>query len=163
VVPVRYSVCTPEQVARAWRLDLMERELIAMTGEKPPEPYSVRGYLKRAMYNEGSEIWDLRLENLRADGSCAEVGPPSEPSGADAHQPRAYGRITDALCRGDAWLACCASPVVDADAEVIWESGAAGGALCVIDPTFRQGLVTRTTRAEERRFDRRLPFAAPIN
>jgi hypothetical protein len=162
VVPVRYSVCTPEQVARAWRLDLMERELDAMTGEKLPEAYSVRGYLRRQRFLEHAELWSLRIESSATDGSCAEVTPPDFPAGGDAVQPEQYGRITDALCRGDAWLACCASAVVDGPAEVIYESGADGPSLCVVDPAALQGFVTHVRRVDERDFDRKLPVLTPV-
>jgi hypothetical protein len=162
VVPVRYSVCTPEQVARAWRLDLMLGELIAMTGEKPPEAYSVRGYLRRHRFREHAELWSLRLESRAVDGSCVEVTPRDFPPGADAQQPEILGRVTNVLCRGDGWLGCCASPVVDGPAEVIYESGAEGPSLCVIDPTAPQGFVTRARRVDERDFDRKLPVITPV-
>jgi hypothetical protein len=162
VVPVRYSVCTPEQVARAWRLDLMLGELIAMTGEKPPEPYSVRGYLRRQRHSGGSEVWSVRLESLSPDGECVEASLGRLPAGGDAQQPEQYGRVTDALCRGDGGLACCASPIVDGPHEVIWESGVPDGAICVIDPTAPQGSVVRTRRVDDRTFDSRLPLISRI-
>jgi hypothetical protein len=162
VVPVRYSVCTPEQVARAWRLDLVLGELIAMTGEKPPEAYSIRGYLRRYRYSEGSEVWSVRLESLSSDGECVEASLRDLPPGGNAVQPEEYGRLTNVLCRGDAWLACCASPVVDGPHEVVWESGVPDGALCVIDPAAPQGSVVRTRRVDDRTFDSKLPVLGHI-
>lgn len=149
---VRYPVCSPEQVARAVRVDAF-----VMPETSPGDKYggpliAVRGFLRRDAAGKDADWWQFRLEALAADGTCAEVGPDAWPRGSDKGPPAPY-ETTGTLCRGDASVSCCVSAVVDADVEVVYESGN-GAQMCLVRSSVLQGAVHAVRRDAERGIQR---------
>ena len=152
--PVRYPVCTPEQVARASRVDAVIIPGVAapdifQEGVNPP--FSFRGYLRRNTHREGSDAWGIRIEAQGPDGACREMIVNDFPFGALGPIPVLDGRERRVLCLGDESVACCVSALVDSDAEIVYETSATRGQqACVIDARADQTRVRAASRADER-------------
>ena len=157
LTPVRYPVCSAEQVARASRIDallipgVMAPELFE-AGQ--PRSFSFRGYLRRDVMDAGGGAWSMRIESLGSDGTCREMQIRDRPRGWRAHAPFTSGGYEQSLCHGDESFVCCFSALVDADEEIIYEvTTMEEGQLCVISPAAKQDIIRGTRRAEEKAFD----------
>jgi hypothetical protein len=150
---VRYPVCTPEQVARAWRMDAHWKRGPWGPDEFDP-PRSLRGYLRRDVASDEGARWSLRLENLGPDGRCFEAWVNNWPEGADRPPLPTINGMRGNVCRGDGGLACCLGDVIDRDVEVVYEFGPFEGQMCVISPTAQRGGVRATPRSSERAIQR---------
>lgn len=98
------------------------------------------------------ELWTLRLEAASA-GNCREIEIRDWPEGSDLPALEGVNGVHGWLCRGDAGLACCVSALVDAEEEVVFETGTDHGQMCVVNATARQGSVSEFRRAAEEAFD----------
>ena len=84
--PVRYPVCTEEQVARATRMDA--------AGEEPVDfntlrPVALRGYLRRAELMPTGLGWNVRLEASSGHGRCSRITVAARPDGSEPPPPPA--------------------------------------------------------------------------
>jgi hypothetical protein len=164
--PVRYPVCTDEQLGRARRLDAVVGD--AVVGEPLkfdlPEPTALRGYLRRSLLRTDGEQWELRLEALSPSGTCERIGISDRPAGSRPNRPSRLSRggTTFALCHGDASLACCLSALVGADEEIIYETGISPGQLCAVSASAKQDVVHAARRADEAAFTEPAPFCPRV-
>jgi hypothetical protein len=120
-------------------------------------PFALRGYLRRDSTDIDADYWQLSIEAAGTDGACNEMGITGRPDGVRGPAPPRHddGRQIRSLCRGDASMACCTSPLVGAQDEIIYETGMSDGQLCVVSAAADQSRVRAFRRDEERAFDRK--------
>ena len=151
--PVRYPVCTEEQVARATRMDA--------AGEEPVDfntlrPVALRGYLRRAELMPTGLGWNVRLEASSGHGRCSRITVAARPDGSEPPPPPGPDRDGAprlALCHGDASVACCVSALVGANEEVIYETGPSPGQICVVSGRASQDHLSSARRDDEASFN----------
>ena len=152
--PVRYPVCTEEQVARAKRLDAVLAPGAPRIVSIDTELLSFRGYLRRDLLWAEGDFRQLRLEALSPGGTCDEISITDWPKGTDLPPLPTPQGVDGLSCRGDPALTCCMSELLAADEEVVFETGPAPGQMCVVRSTARQDSVAVFLRSEERAFTR---------